>query len=191
MDRDEVLHRLIPYRMQAVDTLNYALRLRSKWGESPRMEIFVEGKQIIEGNLNAFTNPTIEFGLMHCRALLEFIGLQDWNGKLGRKQKRNKDDIGIECFSNANGALSIVDPERVFAKYEGSPQEAESAILTVFHLTNKGLAHITASFMERPEQHNLVEIASRGVPKLIVSYLYTPLGLPAPNYELTSRLRPT
>jgi hypothetical protein len=31
----------------------------------------------------------------------------------------------------------------------------------------------------------LIEIASRGVPSLVISYVYTPLGLPAPNYKLT------
>ena len=41
----------------------------------PSMTIHVNGKRIMEGNLNAFTNPAIEAGLMHCRGLLEFLGL--------------------------------------------------------------------------------------------------------------------
>jgi hypothetical protein len=31
--------------------------------------------------------------------------------------------------------------------------------------------------------------ASLGVPSLVVSYLYTPLGLPTPDYKLTQRKR--
>ena len=75
MNETELLRKLIPYRMRAVQTLNYALRLRSCWSEVPPMTICIGGKQVLEGNLNAFTNPAIEAGLVHCRALLEFLGL--------------------------------------------------------------------------------------------------------------------
>ena len=33
MNETELLQKLIPYRMQAIDTLNYALRLRSSWSD--------------------------------------------------------------------------------------------------------------------------------------------------------------
>ena len=84
MNETELLPKLIPYRMQAVDTLNYALRLRSSWSDAPSMTIHVDGKQCgMEGNLNAFTNPAIEAGLVHCRALLEFLGLSSEGRKPG------------------------------------------------------------------------------------------------------------
>jgi BarA-like signal transduction histidine kinase len=35
--------------------------------------------QVIEGNALAFTNPAIEAALVHCRALLEFLGLSAKN----------------------------------------------------------------------------------------------------------------
>lgn len=47
---------------------------------------------------------------------------------------------------------------------------------------------MTEVLLENPEHGRLIEIASRGVPSLVVSYLYTPLGLPAPDYKLTHRL---
>ncbi|MFZ2325276.1 MAG: hypothetical protein WAW73_00025, partial [Rhodoferax sp.] len=65
--------------------------------------------------------------------------------------------------------------------------EAEQALLSVFRIANKGLAHLTSSFLASPEETRLLEIASRGVPALIVSYLYTPLGLAAPASQLSSR----
>jgi hypothetical protein len=76
MNDNRLLEELIPYRMHAVEILNYALRLRSIWSDAPAMTMHVDGKQVMEGNLNAFTNPAIEAGLVHCRALLEFLGLR-------------------------------------------------------------------------------------------------------------------
>jgi len=68
-------------------------------------------------------------------------------------------------------------------------EEADNALLAVFQITNKGLAHVTEDLTENPEHGSLIEIASRGVPSLMVSYLYTPLGLPEPDYKLTHRPR--
>ena len=189
MNETELLRKLIPYRMQAVDTLNYALRLRSSWSDAPSMTIHVNGEQIMEGNLNAFTNPAIEAGLMHCRALLEFLGLCERDGRLSIRRGRQPGDIGIEHFRNAHGPLKMVNPETALNRYEGGRDEAEKALLTVFHITNKGLAHITADLADHPEHGRLIEISSRGIPALVISYLYTPLGLMAPNSRISSRPR--
>jgi hypothetical protein len=35
MDRDHLLNELLPYRMQAVETLNLALNLNTTWGAAP------------------------------------------------------------------------------------------------------------------------------------------------------------
>ena len=35
MTQDHLLHKLLPYRMQAVAILNWALDLRATWGEAP------------------------------------------------------------------------------------------------------------------------------------------------------------
>ena len=153
------------------------------------MTIHVDGKQIMEGNLNAFTNPAIEAGLVHCRALLEFLGLSAKDGSLSNRKKRQPSDVGNEQFKNADGSLKMVDPEIALSRYEGDQEEAEKALLTVFHITNKGLAQITADLAAHPTHGRLLEIASRGIPALVTSYLYTPLGLAAPNYEITSRPR--
>jgi hypothetical protein len=77
--------------MQAVNILNYALRLRSNWSDVPSMTRNIDGKLVMEGNLNAFTNPAIEAGLVHCRALLEFLGLCEKEGVL---RNRGKESLG-------------------------------------------------------------------------------------------------
>src|SRR5262249_29779307 len=107
VNEHRLLHELLPYRMQSVDTLNLAMRMRFRWPEAPPMSIHINGNLAVEGNLNAFINPVIEAGLVHCRALLEFLGLcMTGDGKLGNISKRRRSDIGIEHFKTFNGNLS-------------------------------------------------------------------------------------
>jgi hypothetical protein len=151
------------------------------------MEIFVEGKLQIEGNLNAFTNPAIEAGVVHCRVLLEFLGLCVHKGCLTHIERRKKSDIGIENFVGSSGPLQKVDIDVALARYKGDPADAERALLTVFRLANKNLSHTTCELENHPEDVTSLLIAAAGIPSLVVSYLYTPLGLPPPNYKITSR----
>jgi hypothetical protein len=183
--------RLLDHRMQSVAMLNWALDLRSRWREAPPIAVYVDGKLQIEGNLNAITNPMLDVGLVHCRALLEFLGLCDRNGALAqiKDKDRHKTDVGVEHFRNSDGPLKKVEPEVALSRYEGDKSEAEKALLTILHVTNKGLAHNTMNLIEDPEDSRLIEIASRGVPSLMVSYFYTPLGLPKPDPKITTRPR--
>jgi len=73
--RDDVLNVVIPHRLEAIATLNLLSKLRMSWGQPKPVEVYFGGKLQITGNSNAFANPVIEAGLIHCRALLEFIGL--------------------------------------------------------------------------------------------------------------------
>jgi hypothetical protein len=188
MDRDHLLNELLPYRMQAVETLNVALNLDARLGAAP-MTLYADGKLVVEGTLHAFTNPCIEAGIMHCRALLEFLGLCEKDGNLGNIKKRRSTDIGIEHFNASSGTpLKKVTPADAEGRYPGGPSgEAENALLAVFQVTNKGLAHITEDLNDSPEHARLIEIASRGIPVLMVGCFYKPMGLPAPNYKLTHR----
>lgn len=193
LTRDEVLSRLIPQRLDAIATLNLALRLRSSWDAPRRMKIYFDDQLQITGNSNAFTNPVIEAGLVHCRALLEFLGLRvsrtDPTKLALRGPKSQSDDWVIEDFANSSGPLPLVTPQQAVSKYKGDPVEAELALASVLHTVNKGFAHITAGLVASATDIRTLEIASRGVPALVVSYLYTPLGLAAPEPSITSRPR--
>ena len=68
-------------------------------------------------------------------------------------------------------------------------QKAERALANLILTANKGVAHSTAEMFEDADQLRLLEIGSRGVPSLIISYFYTPLKLRAPNYKIRSRPR--
>src|SRR5215217_3098668 len=150
---EQKIHQLLAYRMQSVDTLNWALDFRSNWRKAPSIAVYIDGALKIEGNLNAITNPMLEVGLVHCRALLEFLGLRGRKGTLGQigDKERRKTDVGVENCSNAIGPLKKVEPEVALSRYEGDRSEAKKALLTILHVTNKGLAHNTMDLIENPE----------------------------------------
>lgn len=186
---DQKMMRLLDHRMQSVATLKWAFDLRSSWAEAPSIAVYIDGKLTVEGSLDAITNPMLEVGLVHCRALLEFLGLCDSKGSLGQIKKRHKTDVGVEHFRNAAGPLKKVEPEVALSRYEGGRTEAEKALVAILHVTNKGIAHNTMGLIEGSEGAKLIEIASRGVPSLMVSYFYTPLGLQRPDSNITTRPR--
>jgi hypothetical protein len=188
--QDDIINRIITYRLQAVDAANSAARLRSSWDAPKAMKIYFDEKLRITGNSNAYTNPVLESGLIHCRALLDFLGLKadPKNSKklICRDPKKNKeDDAVIERFSNSNGPLPLVTPQEAITRYQGSQSEAEAALAGVLHTANKGVAHITSGLDLSASDISHLEIASRGVRALVVSHFYTPLGLLPPAHGVT------
>lgn len=178
--------------MQATAILNLALRYVIQWGESKTLEIRFDGKTSIEGLSTAFTNPAIESGIMHCRALLEFLGLKadrSNHTKLATRTGKQTDDLVIEDFTGPNGKLSKITISEALSPYDGNPEEAEKALARVIHVANKGIAHSTLGPIDDPEDRTLLEIASRGVPTLVTNYFYTRMGLQVPSYQLKSRSR--
>lgn len=189
MNRDFILERLVPYSLAAVSTMAIALTYAADWDTPKRMEIYFDGKLSVEGSSNAFVSMAVESGLMHCRSLLEFFGLCVKSGKLANIRSRRPDDVGIESFSNLAGPLKLVTPAVTISHYSGPASEAEEALLSIFHVATKGLAHFTTGFNPSSVGHDALEIASRIVPSLVISHLYTPLGLPAPDFQIKGRSR--
>ena len=103
---------------------------------------------------------------MHCRALLEFVGLCEKNGKLDNRTRRRSTDIGILSTSTtpAGTPLKMVTPDDAADRYPGPSDEAKKALLAVFQVANKELAHVTDDLRDSPEHARLIEIASRGIP---------------------------
>jgi hypothetical protein len=173
--------------MQAIAIGHLALRHSMSWDEVPSIRIDFDGEQVIEGSATAFTNSAIEAAIIHCRALLEFLGLAGKSQtELKERQGRGyADDHGIEHF----GGLPKLTIGKAVSVYPGPKAEAEAALAYVAYLANKGLAHTTSSFSKHDQDAHLVEIAFRGVPQLVINNFYVPLGLEPPNYKLPSRPR--
>ncbi|MCU0884839.1 MAG: hypothetical protein MUC44_07800 [Beijerinckiaceae bacterium] len=186
---------LLDYRMQAVFGLMWALELRSCWDRAPPFSILVNERLIVEGNLSAITNPMMEAGFLHCRALLEFLGLQAsekgnaGSVKLVELKKRRNDDVGIEHFKNADGPLKILSPHVALSRYRGPAEDAEKSFLSIFKIANKHLLHNTTAFFDDDDNPHGVNVAVHGIPALMKSYFYTPLGLLPPTPWITVRSR--
>ena len=186
---NEVLS-LLAYRMEAIAIGHVALQHHMSWDKTPSMEVYFGGKQVIEGKATGFTNAAIEAAIIHCRAVLEFLGLQAdkaSNIQIAERTQRNKaDDIGVEQF---NGLPKLTKVKAISA-YPGPATDAEAALALIFNLSNKGLAHTTQSFKRHGGDGHLLEIAFRGVPILLINGFYVPLEIEPPAYKPDWRLRP-
>ena len=180
---------LMAYRMEAIAIGHIALQHHMCWDKAPSMNVFFDGKQVIEGQATGFTNAAIEAAIINCRAVLEFLGLKGDKKssiQISERTKRTmKDDIGVEKF---NGLVMLTKAKAISA-YPGTATDAEAALALIFNLANKGLAHTTQSFKLHGGNGHLLDIAFRGVPILLINGFYAPLGIEPPAYEIKWRRR--
>ena len=181
MNLDDILERWIPYRLQAIQTLQFAWQWISESQTTRRVEVFVDGRLKLRGNVAALANPMIEAGVIHARALLEFMGLCSSNGRLSQVASRRRDDIAIEHYSTPTVRLSTVGVADVLATYAGSANDAETALVAIFAMANKGLAHLTLGIATGEYTDEHIDIACRGIPVLLHNHLYAKLGRSVPE----------
>lgn len=184
------LEAFLEYRMGAIALGHLALSYSMGWEEPPKMAVFFDEKQVMEGKATGFTNAAIEAAIVHCRALLEFVGLIAGTTSTTLRENskpRREDDHSIESF---DGLRRITIAEAV-AYYPGPAAEAEAALAYVLYLANKGLAHTTSSFIKHDAGTTLLEIAFRGTPELICNRFYIARGVTPPDYKLQGRVHAT
>ena len=180
---------LLEYRLHAVAVGHLALRHSTAWDVVPSIKMFFDDKQVIEGKATVFTNGAIEAAIVHCRAILEFLGLggKSQTELVERASRSKNDDIGVEHFQG----LSKLTVKLAVRPYPGQRADAEASLAYVVYLANKGLAHTTSSFTKHDRGSELLEIAFRRVPTLLINNFYVPLRIKPPNYELNYRERAT
>lgn len=181
MTLDDVLEKWIPYRLQAVEMLQFAWDWTGESSSPRSVDIVVDGQLKVRGNVALIANPMIEAGLIHARALLEFLGLCSVKGQLAQVQKRKNGDIAVEHFSTPQCPLQIVHPDAALAAYPGPKADAENALLAIFELANKGMAHITDNSFSQAWTDQHLDIACRGIPVLLHNHLYAKLGRNIPK----------
>lgn len=186
-DQEFALARDIPHRMQSLSLAALAWRYRNEWDAPKAIEIYFDGRLAIDGSSNIFINPAVELGLIHARALLEFLGLAVQAGglvpRVQPRKQRQEDDFGIEQFrTSAGAALRPIAPEWVRSV------GLANAFLAVFNLANKGCAHITSGLSQAITAAD-VALACEAIPRIVVDAVYVPLGRPAPNYLPDVRVR--
>ena len=177
---EEILEHWIPYRLQAIETLQFAWHWVGESDVPREVVVLVDGKKRLQCNVAAIANPMIEIGFIHARALLEFLGLNAYRGHLAQITKRRAGDVAVEHYSTPRMPLSKASPASALAAYPGPPEEAEAALVSIFELTNKLAAHITDGRCSEQWTDQHLDIACRGIPVLLHNHLYAKLGRPAP-----------
>lgn len=178
---DELLKKWIPYRLEAIETLCWAWSISESMSSS-QIQVLVDGRCRLNGNIASITNPMIEAGFIHARALLEFLGLTATrDGKLSVITQRRLGDIAVEHFSTPSVVLRKASLESVAAAYAGAREEAEESLVAIFQTSNRWLAHVTDGVLSKEWTDRHIDIALRGVPMLIRNHLYAPLGLDMPR----------
>ena len=77
--------------------------------------------------------------------------------------------------------LQRLDPKDALAAYSGPREEAEGALISIFEVANKLMAHITDGTLSDEWTDRHLDIACRGIPALVESHLYTKLGMTVPK----------
>ncbi|MBB6187531.1 hypothetical protein [Rhodanobacter sp. MP7CTX1] len=181
MDKTEVLNVWIPYRLQGIETMLWAYNQLYDLASPRRMEVFVNGTKILQGDASAILNPMLEVGFIYARSLLEFLGLAAKDGRLVERSGRFQDDITIEHFDVSGVHLKKVSPSSALDAYTGGPRErGEHALVAMFELANKGTAHLSSRFPDGYTNVDL-EIACKGVRALVEDNLYAKLGMQIPE----------
>jgi len=169
--------------MAALEAMGHAVQMRvdRRKGDDGSSTVILRTE--IRGNANAVLNAWLEAGIMHGRALLEFLGLTyDRKTELlkARDPKKKDTDWRISDFE-----LPLVSPNDAKAIYQGTPEEAERSLVSVMIFADRSIAHMTDMLdAEKFGSHHL-RIASDGIRALVVRFLYEPLGLPAPESQFS------
>ena len=177
-ERNYILNSVIPSRLGALDALDAAIRIieRKDPDDAGEFAMFLAGTVVAKGNGYGILNPWREVGLIHGRALLEFLGLWESRGKLvERTGKRWQSDWRITDFG-----LPTVKPAQAIGAYQGAPEEAEKALVCVMIYANRSVAHMTDPLDANVYSTNEVRIACRGIRALVEGFLYVPLNLDCP-----------
>jgi hypothetical protein len=90
----EVASVWIPYRIDAVRAAAWAMNLQTRVNGGATMNLSINKELRFSGYAIYFIEPMLEIGLVHARALLEFLGIHARNGKLVQISRRRPSDIG-------------------------------------------------------------------------------------------------
>lgn len=191
MNSEDYLSRLLPHRLDALAIAALMLKFRLKWEEPKPMQIFVDGRLQFEGRTSMFTNPAIEVGVLHGRALLEFVGLKVNDRQLVQlsPSSRQRDDAAIEKLVGPNGALPLVKPEEAGAIHSIDPEEGRRALVALISAAHKGLAHSSATYFSSPVNAPQILLALQLTQQLVERFVYSVLGRQRPPVPVEARER--
>lgn len=165
---------VIPQFVAEVRLALSALKLQVQHGPLAEIEIRVEQVEhpVHEGALMNYTQPVTSMGAIHCRYLLEFLGLKSSGHpsvlsaiKDGPRSRRG--DLGIEAFRLKDGtALQRLSPAVV--QTFPDPATVANAWTATIDFAGQRLAHPTDDFkLNGTDVTPLLEIAFATVPTVV------------------------
>ncbi|PRE50287.1 hypothetical protein [Burkholderia multivorans] len=142
------------------------------------MTISIEGvsEPVYRDRFVAFSGPVLLMAVVHCRFLLEFVGLKvKGTPPVLATATRRPSDIGIEHFKNPQGeSLKLASPS--IAGDLGNETDVAQAWATVITVANQRIAHSTDSAKLDDVDHTAVSdainMALTTVPELVCRKLY-------------------
>lgn len=181
---EDYIKRIIPHRLNMIEIMLFAMTEMRQSIEPKKMMVYVDDKLCFKGLETAFTNPAIEAGIINCRAMLEFLGLELKKENLDtRSTKKYPDQKYIEDFKFSGNPLEKVTPAKVRSLSKTDGEKGVEAIARLLQIANKEIAHITDGRSEENDRTDfeLLVIGARGIRALTVNYFYIPLGLNLPE----------
>lgn len=176
-----MLQEHIPYRLTHLNGLVWASE-NLLGGYRPQSVIIqFDGRDVVScSSFYLITNPLFEVGILYCRVLLEFLGIQ--HVKTGTKlvaiiKRRYPDDFGIEHFG-----LSLVTIPQLLSAPFGDPENIKRAIIATLVSADKGVAHFTTGDTSRAYAANSL-LCAKVVIWSVEKYVYQALKKSTPRYR--------
>lgn len=179
-ERNEHLTRHIPYRMTAVDGLQWVCD-RLIGGDLPHSIDVNSQRGVIKDHIGfTLTNALVDAGLIHTRGLLSLlgIGINPKTLRLKPETTRWNGDVTMEQL----GARSIAVGEACTSASAKS-YELEAVFESIIATVHKGVAHHTSGspIMPTINQYRMGAVQTLA---LIEHHLYATLGMGVPAYRI-------
>lgn len=173
---EEVVSSWLPRRIHAVNNAAWAMGIQSKTSGAEELRMSIDDTLHFTCYAGNFILPIIEIGLVHARALLEFIGLKAKDGKLHQVKNRLQSDIAIEHYEANGQRLSMVSPAEICEFINMPAPVVEWSLVWIIEETNKSLAHITTGEILTMAMGGQIWCALEELSRVMKVYFYDKLG---------------
>jgi len=177
---DEMLREHIPYRLTHLDGLVWASEKLLASYRPTVISIQFDGQvALVPTSLYQITNPLFEIGILYCRVLLDFLGIQldRKNKMLAGRTGRRSDDFGIEQLS-----LPYVTVPQLLGAPCARSGDVEAATIATLVSADKGIAHFTSGKSGRAYVEDSL-LCAKAVAWCVEEYVYRKQNIPISDYK--------
>lgn len=134
----DLRYTMIPHRVRGVAAGLAALELEARHDRAHPLQLRADGNAVEYDVLLAYTQTVTCVAAIHCRELLNFVGL-DGDGAASLRAARIDVDFGIDLFRDQNGTPLTRVPFSAIGHY-GEPQTVARAWAATCDFAAQGLA---------------------------------------------------